>query len=316
MKLQEITPFEPISTDHCPAGEDWIAQVKWDGVRMLTYFDGEEVKLINRKGNERTLQYPEFTCVRNYCKSKSVILDGEIIGLAGGRPSFHEVMKRDSLRRPEQIQYALGQVSVNYMIFDILYCDGEWVTDQSLSERQALLQQIIIPNEHLQLVPNYTDSERLFEVMKNQGWEGIVFKNLLSTYKIGGKDNRWQKRKIFRDLYAAIGGVTYRDEIVNSVLLGLYDENRRFVYIGHAGTGKLTKEDWCKLTDRIFPHIINKRPFYHAPQRQKGAVWIQPTLTVKVRFLEWTPGGTMRHPSIQAMTEHVHVNQCLLTQST
>lgn len=49
MPLEPITPFEPIQTETIPAGSNWIAQVKWDGVRMLTYHDGNKTQLINRK---------------------------------------------------------------------------------------------------------------------------------------------------------------------------------------------------------------------------------------------------------------------------
>ncbi len=60
MILKPVVPFEPINTDKLPAGDHWVAQVKWDGVRMLSYFDGSNVQLVNRKLNNRSLQYPEF----------------------------------------------------------------------------------------------------------------------------------------------------------------------------------------------------------------------------------------------------------------
>ncbi|MDR7315880.1 ATP-dependent DNA ligase [Brevibacillus nitrificans] len=75
MKLEPILPFEPISTDTIPSGDNWVAQIKWDGVRMLTYFDGNEVRLVNRKLNDRTVQYPEFLDLSRYCHATSVILD-------------------------------------------------------------------------------------------------------------------------------------------------------------------------------------------------------------------------------------------------
>ncbi|GGH12739.1 DNA ligase [Paenibacillus segetis] len=311
--LKTVTPFEPIRTEVIPMGDQWVAQVKWDGVRMLTYYDGLQTKLINRKGNERSRQYPEFLDVSAYCHANSVILDGEMIALSGGKPSFHEIMRRDSLRREQEISFAASHIQAIYMIFDILYYNGQWVTNKTLTQRQQLLQEIISPHSTLQLVPNIEDGESLFTVMKERGWEGIVCKRLDSTYAIGGKDSRWQKLKIGYDLYAAIGGVTYRDGIVNALLLGLYDLEGNFIYIGHAGGGKLKVADWRELTRITKTMIRDTSPFHRLPQRNKEAVWLQPQLCVKVQFMEWTPGGTMRHPVIQGMG-NVPPEMCVITQ--
>lgn len=314
MNLEPIVPFEPIRSGVIPQGKEWIAQVKWDGVRMLVYYTDGEARLINRQGRDRTLQYPEFTKVPGYCKAKSVILDGEMIALADGKPSFHEIMRRDSLRQEREIRFATGRIAPIYMVFDVLYYNGIWMNDKTLAERQHLLGQIIIPSERVQGVPSLPEGESLLAVMKDRGWEGIVCKRLDSTYAIGGKDARWQKIKLTHDLYAAVGGVTYRDGMVNAVLLGLYDEDGKFLYIGHAGSGKWKVQDWRDLTEHIQPLIIPTRPFHNIPERIKGAVWIQPALALKVQFLEWTPGGTMRQPIIQGWV-NVPLEACHVGQS-
>ncbi|GMA51215.1 hypothetical protein GCM10025857_25720 [Alicyclobacillus contaminans] len=74
--------------DDLPAGPGWVAQVKWDGVRILTYSDGREVHLFNRRRNNRTLHYPELVDVSAYSTAKSVIYDGEVIAWRRGKPSF------------------------------------------------------------------------------------------------------------------------------------------------------------------------------------------------------------------------------------
>lgn len=301
--IQPIIPFEPIRAKDIPVGDHWIAQVKWDGVRMLTYYNGNEVKLINRKGNERTQQYPEFTKIKTYCNADSVILDGEMIALHEGKPSFHEIMRRDSLRRAQEIRFAMGRVQAIYMIFDIVYCNGIWVNQLTLAERQGLLGEIIQPNERVQLVPNVSDASSLFTVMKQQEWEGIVCKKLDSTYLPGGKDDRWVKVKLSFDMYAVVGGVTFRDGVVNALLLGLYDTAGKLNYIGHAGPGKCTQEELRSLTGTVQGLAIDKPDLTGVPKaKAKGALWLSPRLTVKVQFMEWTPGGTMRHPVIQGLT--------------
>lgn len=313
MELKPVIPFEPISKESIPRSNNWVTQIKWDGVRMLTYFDGNEVRLVNRRCNDRTKQYPELLDIKKYCSASSVILDGEIIAFDGQKPAFHEVMKRESLRKSQSIDRAVTQTPVTYMIFDLLMYNDKWIVDQPLSDRQKILQEVITPLPQFQVTQNFTDGDKLFEVMKEHGMEGVVSKDLRSTYAIGGKDNRWVKKKIFRDLFAVIGGVTMRGGIVNAILLGLYDKGH-FIYIGHAGTGKLSKEDWSHLTQIVVPMTTPQKPFMNEPERSKEAIWIEPKLTVKIQFLEWTLHGTMRHPSIQAFVQ-VDIKECTFAQN-
>jgi len=313
MKLLPVIPFEPIRTEKIPKGDGWISQVKWDGVRMLVYFDGEYVKLYNRKKHERTMQYPELTDMRRYCQANSVILDGEIIALVDGKPSFHQVMKRDSVRKESSIQIVKDSVPITYMVFDLLYANGNWLTNRSLCERQQMLSELIKVDEVVQLVKNHNDSEALFKAVSDHGLEGIVMKDLNSTYAINGKDKRWQKRKIVHDLIAVVGGVTHRSGIVNALLLGLYDEKGRLWYIGHAGSGKLTVQDWRELTETVKRIRIPDCPFVNTPERRKDAVWIKPELTVKINFLEWTQDNSLRQPSIQSFV-NADLKECTFGQ--
>lgn len=309
MKLQPIIPFEPIDTVQFPTGPQWVAQVKWDGVRMLTYFDGSEVRLFNRRLNERTRHYPEVTDISSYSSAKSVIYDGEMIALNNGRPSFYEIMKRDGIRRLEKVGPVSQRVPVTYMIFDILYLNGQWLTLYSLEKRQDLLRTVTKAASTVQMVDNFNDSEGLYHAVKSRDMEGIVLKDLTSTYAINGKDNRWRKKKVYRDLIAVVGGVTFRDEVVNSLLLGLYDETGTLWYIGHAGTGKLTHHDWRQVTDLVRPLIQSDMPFAKRPARHTDAIWLLPALSVKVRYAEWTEGHTLRHPSIDSFVS-VDIHEC------
>lgn len=313
MDLQLIKPFEPMSCQSVPDGHDWLFQMKWDGVRIITYFDGKETKLFNRKKNERTHHFPELLPINSYCSAQSVILDGEVIALGeNGRPSFHEVMRRDALRKLEKVKQMVHVVPVYYMIFDVVYHNGEWMTDLSLHERIELLSEIIIPTQNVQLTTVHEDGEALFEVTREQGMEGIIAKNKNSIYELGGKNNSWMKIKNFQDIIAVIGGVTFRDGIVNAVLLGLYDKTGNLHYIGHAGTGRLTKEDWRTITKYIDQLKVDEKPFINEPERSaKNATWVSPQLTVKIQYMEWPKGRSIRQPSIQAFT-NVPPEECVL----
>ncbi len=314
MKLLPIVPFEPICTEKIPSGEHWISQIKWDGVRMLLYYDGYDVNLFNRRLNNRTMQYPELAKIHEYCSAQSVILDGEIIALKEGKPSFHQVMKRDSIRKQSSVQIVQKNVCITYMIFDILYLNGNWIIDQSLDKRQNILGKVITPNDLVQLVSNHADPKILYKAVVDHGLEGIIIKDLTSKYAIGGKDKRWQKKKVFRDLFAVAGGVTYRNGIVNALLLGLYDDEGQLWYIGHVGTGKLTQQDWRDLSRMVEDLKIPEIPFANTPSRNKEVIWIKPQLVMKVNFLEWTPHQSLRQPTIQSFV-NIDVRQCTFSQT-
>ncbi|MEO2214803.1 RNA ligase family protein [Paenibacillus polymyxa] len=312
--FKPLIPFEPISRDTLPTGPQWIAQVKWDGVRMLAYEDGHELRLVNRRLHDRTAQYPELVTPRNLCSGSSYILDGEVIALDPdtGKPSFYHVLRRDRMSRPEGIAQAIHQIPVTYMVFDILFYEGKWVTDQPLADRQRLLHEVLNTAPHVQEVTNTLDAASLLTVMRQHQMEGIVCKDLTSSYGIQGKDQRWQKVKIMHDVYAMIGGVTYRSGIVNAVAVGVYD-GPDFVYIGHVGTGKLNSNTWRELTHQVEPLIRQDRPFHNVPERSAETTWVEPQIGVKVQYMELTHHNTLRHPSIQTFAD-VTREDCLANQ--
>lgn len=304
--MKPIIPFEPIRSDTIPTGDQWIYEVKWDGTRILTYFDGENTELFNRKKRNRTYHYPELINTPSYCKSNSVILDGEVIALAeDGKPSFHQTMRRDLIKKLERVKEVQKIVPITYMIFDILFYNGQWVNNKPLKERKQLLSDIIEPNNNIQLVSPHDDGGALFNAIEQQEMEGILCKDAESTYSIEGKDDRWVKVKNYGDTIAVIGGFTLNGGIVNAVLIGQYNKQGSLHYIGHTGTGRLSKEDWRSLTKLLTPTVIKERPFVNKPERHNDATWVIPKLTVKVQYSEWRwkEGRSLRQPSIQSFVD-------------
>lgn len=303
MELEPVLPFEPVRSLIIPQEKRWIAQLKWDGVRMLLYYDGAKVKLVNRRLNERTLQYPELQAITAYCSAESVILDGEMVALEDGMPSFHQIMRRDRASKGSHIAALVEEVPIYYMVFDVLYCNGRWVTEQPLQERQQLLEKIILPGRTVQLVSSTPDIRALFELARRHKLEGIVIKDVHSRYELGGKDERWLKHKNIQDVTAIVGGVTYRDGQVNALLLGLYDEESNLWYIGHAGAGRLSQQEWAGVTAMAAQLTVRERPFINLPERSKQAVWLKPWLAARVHYLEWTRHHTLRQPVVHALLE-------------
>lgn len=311
-----IIPFEPIRELSVPQNEHYIHQIKWDGVRMLVYFDGKECRLFNRKQNERTLNYPELTDAGAYSAARSFILDGEIVALGSdGKPSFHEVMRRDGIRKADKVRSAVRAVPIAYMVFDILYHDGKWVTEQPLSIRDSLLTDAIQPTETVQKVISFQQGEPLLKLMQQQGMEGIISKDTRSAYTCSGKDKRWIKIKNYGDLIVVIGGFTLNGPVVNAILAGIYDKKGQLHYIGHVGTGTLKRTDWHDLTQRLLPIVQLECPFINRHPEMKGAAWVTPLFTAKIRYSEWRwkEGRTMRQPSIQAFVD-VPPHECVFQE--
>ena len=75
--------------DKPPRGDDWLFEVKWDGVRALAFVDNEEVRLQARSGLHCERQYPELAVIHHHIAARQAVLDGEIACIdESGRPIF------------------------------------------------------------------------------------------------------------------------------------------------------------------------------------------------------------------------------------
>jgi DNA ligase-1 len=118
---------------------------KYDGIRAQAHCGGAKdpaVKLFSRTLDEISHSFPELPpALRAF--PVPVILDGEILAwsesLAQALP-FSELQKR--LGRKKVSHQLLKDVPVVFMVFDVLYANGELTIERPLSERRALLEGI------------------------------------------------------------------------------------------------------------------------------------------------------------------------------
>lgn len=75
------------------------------------------------------------------------------------------------------------------------------------------------------------------------------------------------------------------------MLLGVYKNIGNLQNIDHVGTGKSSKDDWYHLIDIIKPFVLNNKPFANTPERVGDTLWLEPHITLKVQFMEWTKGN-------------------------
>jgi len=276
--------------------EGWLHQIKWDGIRGLCYINNGELKIYTKKGNERTGFYPELKDLLSLFKGKQAILDGEIIGLdKEGKPSFYRSLIRERVRTESKISHYVRTYPAKYIMFDILYLDGEDLRAYPLRDRKELLVKNLNKSGNITITDDFEEGDSLFQLMKIKGWEGIVSKNTESPYISGKKHSAWYKTKISRKLLAVVGGIQWKNDYPNSLLLGIYHENKLY-YIGKASVG-LKQRDFLLLKDYSNGALHSLSPFADMLS-QKNVTWLKPFLTCWVRFSEWTNNGHLRHPKI------------------
>jgi bifunctional non-homologous end joining protein LigD len=153
-----------------PTGPDWLFEVKYDGFRALAYLS-ERVELVSRKGH--TYRRFDRLCreLAHVLSGHEAVLDGEIICAdAEGRPQFYHVLRT----RSEPL----------YAVFDLLWLDGEDLSNRPLTERKARLQKLLPKNHHALLYVQHFESPgaKVLKQVCAMDLEGIVAKKKSAPY--------------------------------------------------------------------------------------------------------------------------------------
>jgi len=292
--------MEPILAYDLHDEPGFIYQVKWDGVRILCHLDKSQIRLWNKRLHERTLQYPELQQAARCFKADNAIVDGEAVALKNGKPSFPAVMSRDNCRTAASVKRQSKNLTVDYMIFDLLYLNGRALTDFPLRERKQMLAGIFLPRAGIHLIEDFQQGTSLYQAVKEQAMEGIVAKLESSRYVPGKHHKSWFKYKNRLRATAVVGALLMEGQRVKSLLLGLYHENH-LVYIGRAGTG-LNEEQRLSLFRELSALKSDTSPF-----RERlslcNLVYLKPVLTVLVEFAEWSEDLRLRSPVILGFSD-------------
>lgn len=297
--LQPFRPMEPVLANEIPTDNNYLYQIKWDGVRIVALVESGEVRLYTRHQKPREAIYPEIANkISNKFAKQTIVLDGEMISVREGKPDFFQVVRRDRMRDRQKILSAQSRIPVTYMVFDILFWQDQWLWDVPLSERLELLEEVVETNEQIQITPSTEDGQNLFDWTDERGWEGIVVKEKSGIYTPNLKNPTWKKVKHFHEIDATILGVTLKGGKVYSLLLGKSEESA-FRYIGRVSSGlnqseiQLLTEYSRELAVPLTNQILGLPKF-----REEEIRWFPPTLKGTVRFMEWSPDGHLRSPSI------------------
>jgi len=298
-------PFEPMLLTPAAApfaDAGWLYQVKWDGVRNLTLIEGGQVRHWSRRLRDRTAMFPELAGLAQVFGGKRAVLDGEIVVLRGGKPSFAGILERDVGGQFDSRK--LRTAAATLMLFDILEYGEQQLYAVPLQERLDLLGRAIAePTQAWQVVVSFpgTGGPDLFAATTQQQLEGVVAKRLGSGYTPGQRSKDWLKVKRKQRLLAVICGFTDPVGRPGGLLLGARDAGGRLRYIGRVGSG-ITGEQLRLLKAHLPPA---PRPFDYEPalrDRFSGptgpVVWTEPRVTVQIEFTEWTEEQKLRDPVV------------------
>ena len=306
--MQPMLATRAPSGKDLPRGPDWVYEVKWDGVRVICDTTSGDLRLYARSGRDITVSYPELAGLGALQGAR---LDGEVVLLAGGVPSFEALAERMHLRDAAAARRLATRSPVTYVVFDVLMLYGVDLTRRTLAERRATLERLTLP-EHCQLSPVYPGGEDLWAVTLEHGLEGVVAKRLTSTYQPGRRSPDWVKAAHRSTRTAAVVGwrpegtaertATAGQGRLGAVLLGAPDADGRWRDLGKAGSG-LAGRRGEDLVRELRPLARGTAPLDDpVPAADARSVtWCEPTVAVDVAYLQRTAAGRLRHPSVRSL---------------
>lgn len=250
------------------SGPDWIFEQKFDGIRLIAFKQGSDVRLFSR--NRLPQNFPTIRQAIQNLPNQEVILDGEVTW-GGGQISYH--------------------------VFDIMWLDGRDVTELPLIDRRALLKELPFEDPLQNVVA--LDDVSPWERAQREGWEGVIAKRRDSIYE-QRRSKQWLKMKCELTEEFVVGGFTDpqgKRVGLGALLVGHY-EGEEFLFAGKIGTGFDTKL-LVELRSQLDQLEIPKAPFTKAVGLPRLRVhWVSPKIVVRVGFIEWTGHGKLRHPRL------------------
>jgi bifunctional non-homologous end joining protein LigD len=261
-----VVPMAATLTQERFTGADWLFERKFDGIRLLAFKQGSDVRLFSR--NHLPQHCPAIAAAIANLPAADLILDGEMAW--SGAAAYH--------------------------VFDIIWLDGD-VRALPLVERRALLRRLPLaaPLHRVSLLKDDQPWERACR----EGWEGVIAKRRDSPYE-HRRSPHWLKMKCELSEEFIVGGFTDPQGSrvgLGALLVGRHD-NGDFAFAGKIGTGFDTKL-LLDLRRRLDPLEIPKPPFTQGKGLPRlRAHWVKPEIVVRVGFIEWTVHRKLRHPRL------------------
>jgi bifunctional non-homologous end joining protein LigD len=306
--MATMRPMLATTGTHVPAGDDWVHEVKWDGIRLLgeRYADGS-IRLTTRNENDATPAWPEI--VPRAGVGRDLVVDGEVIALNDrGLPDFRVLAMRMHVRDPRKVARFAAARPATYMVFDLLRLDGTDLTGLPWTERRAWLEALAHDGVlgGWQVPATYDDGRLLREATHAQGLEGILSKRRTARYECGVRSRAWLKfPHRFRASYV-VGGWRPQVDTADRLAALLVGEPTAegLLYRGRVGSGITGRHSQLLrelLTARASSPFADEVPREDLP----GTRWTEPLIVVEVEThgigTGLASGGRLRQPSYQGV---------------
>jgi bifunctional non-homologous end joining protein LigD len=289
-------------------------EFKWDGIRIIAYWDGAELLLETRNALDTTFRWPELQEMTKAFGRTPIVLDGELVALdAHGKISFSLLATRMHLSRPPSAAQK-SKAPITYMIFDLLYVGNTSLMQMPYKERRAALDKLKLIGDSW-LAPSWSEAagDAMFAAALNNDIEGVVGKKLSSAYEPGKRTGSWLKIKAINSQELVIAGwIPEKNDIergVGALITGYYNDEGKLVFAGKVGTG-FTDADRQDLRRKLDPLAANC-PFYPKPGL-RNAIYVKPVLVGEFEYREWTPDGRLRHPSFKGLRSDKKADEVVL----
>jgi bifunctional non-homologous end joining protein LigD len=300
-KLSLPKPMLVKLAEYLPEGDEWRYEKKYDGFRILAIRNEAGVQLYSRNGKDLNTLFPSLVEELSSL-DRHAWLDGElVIEDKQSKPHFQLIASGEPIP---------SNLILHYYVFDILRLEDEYVTDYALNDREellALLFRRIKKPKIVQLTQILKGTAQQVKTKaEKQQWEGIIAKDLNSTYLQGKRSSSWRKFKLRNSQEAIICGYTSPQgsrSFFGALVLGYYSDGE-LVYIGNCGIGFNTKS-LKEIYTVMHEHESGHKPFEKqvTVAKEKEVTWLRPQLVCEVYYSEWTADGRLRHPVFKGLRE-------------
>lgn len=309
-------PIEPMlshSRDVPPDSDDYLYEVKWDGIRAMFALDDGALTIRSRSQRDITRLFPELLTPADSFRASSGLFDGEIVCLEEtGKPVFEHALARLHPSTEPAIERARRAHPAVCYLFDCLYLDGRPIIDETLELRREWLQDAVRSNETFRVSEVVSEGMQLFEAATQLGLEGIMAKERKSAYLPGKRSEAWLKIKGRQTTECIILGYTRgtgeRDLSFGALHLGCY-RNGKLEYTGKVGTG-FNERQLRSLKEELKLVKQEKRPVRVKPPDDAQTVWLEPKVVCEVRFASRTKDGNLREPVFLRLRPDLTPNDC------
>jgi bifunctional non-homologous end joining protein LigD len=282
-----------------PSGPEWLHEIKFDGYRIEARLDRGEVQLLTRNRQDWTHRFKLIVDAVAALPAETALLDGELVVEDDRGRSNFSLLQTD-LKDGRSDRFV-------YWVFDLLYLDGQDLTELPLDERKAVLQKLLRGKRTgpIRYAEDFdTDGRSFFKRVCELGLEGVVSKRRAAPYRSGRTDN-FVKSKCHDEQEFVVAGFTPSTAMSQAVgaLTVAFHENGALRYAGRIGTGythETARDLWRQLEK-----LRVGRPAVAVPktERRKDVIWVKPQVVVEAEYRGITHDGLLRQASYKGLRE-------------